>query len=210
MTQTLALASLAAAALGVLALAGGIASARGRRPLGAGAGFLSAAALLAVAALLALLSVATVGYRALTHEAVAAVVETRPTGAREFEARFRFPDGGEATFQLAGEELYVDAHILKWKPVVNVLGLHTAYELDRVAGRYGELADERQRPRTVHSLARERPLNLFTLRRSFPILAPLVDAEYGSATFIAARRPARYEVRVSTSGLLIREVPGAR
>jgi hypothetical protein len=35
----------------------------------------------------------------------------------------------------------------------------------------------------------------------------VVDAEYGSATFIAADRPALFEVRVSTTGLLIREVP---
>jgi len=40
------------------------------------------------------------------------------------------------------------------------------------------------------------------------VLAPLVDAEYGSATFVAAGRPAQFEVRVSTTGLLIR--PTAR
>jgi len=36
------------------------------------------------------------------------------------------------------------------------------------------------------------------------VLAPLVDATYGSGTFISVARPAQYEVRVSTSGLLIR------
>ncbi len=95
-------------------------------------------------------------------------------------------------------------HILKWKPIVNVLGLHTAYELDRIAGRYVALKDERDRPRTVHSLAREKPVDLFALRRRFPFLAPLVDAEYGSATFVPADHSTRTEIRVSISGLLAR------
>jgi hypothetical protein len=38
------------------------------------------------------------------------------------------------------------------------------------------------------------------------MLAPLLDVEYGSATFVHADRPALFEIRVSTTGLLIREV----
>jgi len=37
-------------------------------------------------------------------------------------------------------------------------------------------------------------------------MAPFVDAEYGSGTFIDLQGSAIYEVRVSTSGLLIRKV----
>ena len=37
------------------------------------------------------------------------------------------------------------------------------------------------------------------------LAAPLLDAEYGSASYVAVTRPADLEVRVSTSGLLIRE-----
>jgi hypothetical protein len=37
-------------------------------------------------------------------------------------------------------------------------------------------------------------------------LAPVFDAEYGSATFVPVTGPAELEVRVSTSGLLIRKV----
>jgi len=40
------------------------------------------------------------------------------------------------------------------------------------------------------------------------VLRPFVDAEYGSATFIGATGPGGtiYEVRVSTTGLLVRRV----
>ncbi len=100
----------------------------------------------------------------------------------------------------------MDAHILKWKPLANFLGLHTAYELDRVSGRYVELEDEKTLPRTVFSLAAEKPWDMFNLRRRFALLGFLLDAEYGSATFIVADRSSSFEVRVSTTGLLLRRI----
>ena len=109
-------------------------------------------------------------------------------------------------YDFAGDAFYVDAHILKWHSLVNLVGLHTAYELDRVAGRYNTVAEERSRPQTVYSVARPKPVNVFDTVRRFKLLAPLVDAEYGSATFVAATKPAEFEVRVSASGLLIRPI----
>jgi len=150
--------------------------------------------------------IATEGYRALTHETTAAIVKTEPLGAKEFAAHFRFPDGRQASYRLSGDALYVDAHILKWKPLVNMLGLHTAYELDRVAGRYMEIKEEREGIRTVFLLSRDKPVNMFTLRQRYSLLRPLLDAEYGSASFINSDKPAQFEIRVSTTGLLIREV----
>ena len=58
----------------------------------------------------------------------------------------------------------------------------------------------------MFSIAPERKVNLFNLRRRYALLSPLLDAEYGSATFAAADNPAQYEVRVSTTGLLIRKL----
>ncbi len=189
----------------------GIAALRRKRLLGGAAGTLLALLSLSLAALFATIAVATQGYRALTREEVAAVVITRPTGPRRFEARFQFADGTESEFALAGDELYVDAHILKWKPIANLIGLHTAYELDRVGGRYFELEHERDSTRTIFSLSRDKPMDMFTLRQRYGLFAPLLDAEYGSGTFVPAGEPAEFEVRVSTTGLLVRRVgPEAR
>jgi hypothetical protein len=161
---------------------------------------------LSSAGLLGMIIIATEGYRALTHEEIAAVVKTEPTGAKGFTAHFQFPDGREESYRLAGDALYVDAHILKWKPIVNILGLHTAYELDRVAGRYMDLKEERESFRTVFLLSRDKPVDMFTLRQRYSLLRPLLDAEYGSASFINSDKPAYFEIRVSTTGLLIRKV----
>jgi len=161
---------------------------------------------LSLALLFGAISIAIQGYRALTHEEIAAVVRTEPLGAKSFMAHFKFPDGRETSYKLAGDALYVDAHILKWKPLVNILGLQTAYDLDRVAGRYMDLKDELSGPRTVFSISRNKVLNIFNLRQRYFALSPLLDAEYGSAAFINMDKAAELEIRVSTTGLLIRKI----
>jgi hypothetical protein len=179
-------------------LLAGLAFVRKRRALGATLGLLVATLLLSLAALFATFTIATQGYRALTHEEIAVLAATEPAGEQQFSARFVFPDGREETFMLAGDELYVEAYILKWKPLLNLLGFHTSYELDRVAGRYSELDEERAEPRTIYTLAAPKPFNLFDLRRRYPLLfAPFVEVD----------EAAELEVRVSTTGLLIRERP---
>lgn len=198
--------AIGAAALAVALLAAAILAARRKRLFGTAAGTTLALLLFAVAALMATISVATQGYRALTREELAATVVIRPTGPQQFTALVTFPDGRDTMFVLRGEQVYVDAHILKWKPIANILGLHTAYELDRIGGRYLELQDERDSARTVFSLSTPKRLDMFTLRRRWTALAPLLDAEYGSGTFVTAQQPDSLEVLVSTTGLLIRRV----
>lgn len=144
------------------------------------------------------------GYRALTHEQVAGNIAVHPTGPQRFQARFVFPDGRTEAYAIAGDELYVDAHIIKWKPIANLIGLSTAYELDRIGGRYRSIEQERGIPRTVHPLTPSRPVDLFELRRRYAFLAPLFDAEYGSASFVPVEADAELQLLVSPTGLLIR------
>lgn len=201
--------SVACAVLAVLLAAGGVGALRRRSWLGGLFAGLLGALFFTLAALAAVLGLGVQGYRALTHEVIAAKVRTDPIGRQQFRATITLADGSLHMFDLAGDALYVDAHILKWHPLANFIGLHTAYELDRVSGRYNAVAEERLRPRTVHSLAHDKPVNAFELARRFPLLRPLVDAEYGSATFVETRAPAEFEVRVSTTGLLVRRVTGS-
>lgn len=160
--------------------------------------------LLSLGALSAAIALGIQGYRALTREEVAARVSVRPVGPQLISATVRYPDGRRQSFDIAGDEIYVDAHILKWQPVANLIGLHTAYELDRIAGRYQSIEQERSAPRTVYPLREAQAVDLWGLRQRYAFLAPLYDAEYGSATFVQVKEPAELEVRVSTSGLLMR------
>ncbi|HPD56492.1 MAG TPA: hypothetical protein P5294_04575 [Smithellaceae bacterium] len=200
----------------ILMIAGGVLSliffiftfvaVKNRKIIGSTVSLLAALLFLALAALAGTITVATKGYVALTHEETAATVTTTPMGGKVFLANFEFPDGRKASFRLAGDAIYVDAHILKWKPLVNILGLHTTYELDRVAGRYMDIEEEVKNTRTVFLLAEKKPVNMFDLRTRFAFLEPFLDAEYGSAVFVELKKPAKFEVKVSTTGLLIREI----
>lgn len=192
--------------VGFMFLIGTMVSLKKKRFWGMGANLTLVVLFLSLASLFGTISITTRGYTALTHEETAAFVKVKPTGPQEFIAWFQFVDGREVTFNLAGDELYVDAHIIKWKPIANFLGLHTAYELDRVSGRYVTLNDEKTNRRTVFTVSHAKPVDLFTLRKGYPLLGILLDAEYGSATFIMADKPEDLELRVSTTGLLIRRV----
>lgn len=193
------------ALLGAFLVLAGIVSLFRARPLRFAAGTLAGLLLIAIGGLAGGLGLGMHGYEALTREEVAATLTVQPTGPQAFAAVLRFPDGRTASFDVAGDEIYVDAHILKWKPFASFLGLHTAYELDRLAGRYRDIGQERTAPRTVHSLATRKPVDLFGLRQRHAFLGWLFDAEYGSATFVPVTRPTELELRVSASGLLMRE-----
>ena len=199
----LAIAALLFGALGALFLLGALIALFRARAFGFAIRLFAAIALLAIGSLFGAIAIGTQGYRALAREDLAARIVVQPTGAQRFSAAVRFADGREARYEVAGDEIYVDAHI-------NVLGLHTEYELARLAGRYRDIDAERRAPRTVYPLGAERPLDLFSLRQRHTLLAPLVDAQYGSATFVPVSERAELEVRVSTTGLLLRDVSAAK
>ncbi|HKO69027.1 MAG TPA: hypothetical protein VJU53_14590 [Burkholderiaceae bacterium] len=203
------LAGIAFALLGALLLLSAIGALIRLRPLRFVSRTIFGLLLLSLGALAATIALGTYGYTALTREEVAATLLVQPTGTQKFAATVRYPDLREVKFELAGDEVYVDAQILKWKPIANMVGLHTAYELDRIAGRYRSIDNERSAPRTVFALSRDKPLDLFDLRRRYTFLAPLLDAEYGSASYVPVSRPAELELRVSTTGLLMREIKPA-
>jgi len=193
------------ALLGLIFLIMAIGALKKRKLFGTAMNFVTALLILSLSALFGTISIALQGYQALTREELAAIVKVQPVGEQKFIARFTMPAGSEKVFSIAGDQLYVDAHILKWNPLANIFGLHTSYELDRVAGRYENLDDEKKKVHTVYSLSKDRPLDIFKLRHRYAILKPLLDTEYGSATFIYTKSTEEFRVMVSTTGLLIRK-----
>lgn len=146
------------------------------------------------------------GYQAFNREEVVANISVIPVAPQRFTINFLFPDGRVAKYAISGDELYIDAHILKWQPIANFFGLHTAYELDRVGGRYRDIEQERSDERTIYSLSQEKLINLISLRQRHTLLAMFFDAKYGSATFLPVTQAADFQLRVSTTGLLMREI----
>jgi hypothetical protein len=143
-------------------------------------------------------------YARLTHEQEAARVTTRQLGERHFAVSLQAKDAPPKHFELRGDEWQIDARVLKWRGAGNLLGLDTLYRLERLAGRYGDVASERAAPRTVHDLAEESGLDLWALTRRYQRYVPLADAMYGSAAFVPMAEGAEYVVTVSSTGLVVR------
>ena len=143
-------------------------------------------------------------YQRLTHEQAAATLTFRLVGERHYALELEQADGGFRALDLRGDEWQLDARILKWTGFGVVLGLDTRFRLERVGGRYGDVALERDAPRTVHDLAPPAAgFDLWAFAQGNPWL-PFVDATYGSATYLPLADGARYTVSVSSSGLVAR------
>lgn len=192
--------------LGFLFLLAGVGSFRRRRGLNGTISVLSGLLALSLAASLGLVALGMRGFQALTTEQLAARLTVSRDGGQQFSVLFEYPDGTSDDYSLAGDELYVDARILKWHPAASFIGLHTGYQLDRISGRYLELGDELNQPRTLFQLHDGEAPDLFSLVQRFPVLEPLVDAEYGSASFLPVSDGGVYELRVTGSGLIIRRL----
>jgi hypothetical protein len=143
-------------------------------------------------------------YARLTHEQEAARVFTRQLGERHYAVSLQPKNATPRHFELRGDQWQIDARVLKWRALGNLLGFDTVYRLERLSGRYGDITQERNAPRTVHALSEEPGVDLWTVLRRYHTYVPLADALYGSAAYVPMAEGAEYAVSVSTSGLVVR------
>jgi hypothetical protein len=139
-----------------------------------------------------------------------ATVTVVPLESQRFRTSITFRDGHSQTFTIQGDELYVDAHILKWKNWAQWFGLRNLYKLDRIGGRYASIEDEQSKPRSLFALDDGIGPDLYELRKRWSWLSPLVDAQYGSAAFVPADSETAFALALGPSGLIIRPLQGAQ
>ena len=176
---------------------------RARRRFAASHRLLWGALFLLLAALVTLGGSALVGWQRLTGETRVASVETRQIGPHRYAVTIATPDGTRHAVELAGDDWQLDAQIIKWHPRAVVLGAPALYRLERISGRYRDIALEREAPRSVASLASPSALDLWTLKQRFPQWLPWVDAEYGSAAYLPLLDDGHYIVTLAAAGGLV-------
>jgi len=123
-------------------------------------------------------------------------------GDAQFDARLTYPSGETQNFALRGDEWQIDARVLKWRPLANIVGFDTAYRLERIAGRYSDIDRERTALRTVYALNPPDRVDVWALVRAWHRYVPWIDALYGSAVYLPMTDGALYEVVVTQSGLI--------
>jgi len=161
--------------------------------------------LLAVAAMLFLVSSNIHTYERLVYEQPIANISFHKISPKHFSVELKELGSGESWFyELQGDEWQLDAQILTWKGYANLLGLDSYFRLHRLSGRYTDIDEERTAPHTVHGLATEERIDLWSYANEYRNWLNMVDATYGSAVFLPMNDAARYSVSISRNGLVAR------
>ncbi len=156
------------------------------------------------AACAALLGFDLMSYDRLTREQPALEAQFTRVSEQQFDAVLNYPSGAIQRYALRGDDWQIDARVLKWHGAANVLGFDTAYRLERIGGRYADIDRERNGVRTVYSLTPPERVDVWALVKRYHAYLPWVDTLYGSAAFMPMADGARYEIKVSQSGLVAR------
>lgn len=170
---------------------------------------LSSVVFFLAAAVIALLGFNLLTYDRLTREQPAVRARFERAAEQQFNATLTYPSGAVQGYVLRGDEWQIDARVLKWRGIANVLSFDTVYRLERISGRYSDVNRERTAPRTVYALHPRENVDVWALLRTWHDYLPWADALYGSATFLPMADGAAYEITVSQSGLVARPLNDA-
>lgn len=192
------------ATIGLLLVILGIRKLYKKQLISAGGSAFAGMAILAGCAFLASVSMNLYTYHRLTQEQSIASVEITQLGLQQYRLLLTEHNDIVTEWQVNGDEWQLDARVIKWTGMANLLGLDTVYRLERISGRYQDIERERHDVRSVYSLSAEQGTDVWKLVQENRNLLPWVDTVYGSAGFVPMADGAVYEVSVTVSGLVIR------
>ena len=203
--QTLTVASIIFGTIGVMLCLLGFIKLSRRRVISSARYEISGMLILAVAAMLFLVSSNIHTYERLVYEQPIANLSFYQMAPQHFGVELKDTRSGESGFyELRGDEWQLDAQILTWHGYANLLGLDAHYRLHRLSGRYTDIEQERTAPHTVHGLSAEQRIDLWSYVNQYRNWLSMVDATYGSAVFLPMSDEARYSVSISRNGLVAR------
>lgn len=156
-------------------------------------------------AMLAMAALDLYSYEQIVSEKSVATISFRQLEPQRFEAILVDSEGQESRYELAGDQWQLDARLLKWPTSLAAVGIKPGYRLDRISGRYYSLDQERNGERTVYALNQSRlGIDVWAFFRGQGEGLKVIDAVYGSATFVPMADDALYEVLLSHTGLMAR------
>lgn len=169
--------------------------------------------IVAVVAFVLLLGASIHAYFALTDETLIAELEFDRTGEQRYLAYLRSGDFcTEQVFAVLGDQWRIDAQFLKWHYWASLLGLESQYRLERLEGRYRNVAAQNREPTLAHELAPPSAIDIGSLAARLGRANFLADASYGSSTYHDIDPGRLYLVYKSPTGIFTRSEarPGAQ
>ena len=146
---------------------------------------------------------ALLGYRRLAAESAIATLDARELAPQRYAVTVTTPDGVQREVELSGDDWQLDARVIKWDVRAVVLGAPPLYQLDRISGRYRDVAAEREAPKSVVALTPMQAFDLWHLKQRYPRWLPWVDADYGSAAYLPLVDGGHYSVTLAAAGGLV-------
>jgi hypothetical protein len=138
----------------------------------------------AVVGFVFLLAASIYTFNVLTDETLIAEIEFDHAGNQQYLAYLRTGDFCEANaLPVFGDQWRIDAQFLKWHYWASLLGLKSHYRLERLEGRYRDVAEQNSKPTLSHALAPPSAIDIGGLAGNLGSLNFLADASYGSSTY---------------------------
>lgn len=176
---------------------------RSERTLAAGAHALVCIACFAVGVMLLGAGFALRGYRLLSEEAPVVDIDARILSPQRWALTLTWPDGAIRHETVSGDAWRIEAIVLKWKLPAVLAGVPPLYRLDRLSGRYDDMQQEANAPRTVIDFRQAGAFDLLDLHRRYPQWLPEVDTLYGSGAFLPLVDQGHYTVSLMRTGALV-------
>jgi hypothetical protein len=163
--------------------------------------------MLLLAAVIALLLAGNLyTYYRLSDEAPIAQLRFDAVGPQEYRAAVSWGDFCNSEyFTLYGDQWRLDARFLKWHSWANLIGLDAMYRLERLGGRYADVAAENSRRMVAYTLGADHGVDLVAMLDKYDGFLSPVDTLYGSSVYEEMSPGYLYRVFRSQSGLLVRK-----
>lgn len=113
----------------------------------------------------------------------------------------------EEVYLLKGEQWMIDGDILKWRPVLNILGFKTGYKVTRISGRFLTVSQSQYGFQTSYTIGGGSD-RLWLFLHKYQKCLPFVEAVYGNGAYTFADDNKTFGVYVTTSGFIIKEYDG--
>jgi len=151
-------------------------------------------------------------YQRLVYEQVVAEITFQQLDEQEYRTELKALDSDfQRVVNLKGDEWQLDSQVLTWQGVATLFGLDANYRLHRISGRYTDIDEEQNRPRSVFSLLdkesaliENEKFDLWQIAHKYQQWLRWVDASYGSAVYLPMTDGAKYQVAISRTGMIAR------
>ncbi|MFH2146144.1 MAG: hypothetical protein ABII75_09000 [Candidatus Omnitrophota bacterium] len=105
----------------------------------------------------------------------------------------------------SADEWVIEGRIIKWKDFFTLFGAKSYWRLERIRSRFYDIQAEKRNEAFIFNL-QDSPDRVWFFIYGLKRFLPFIDAVYGSSAFVPFESGRDFEVYVTKSGLLIKDV----